>query len=83
MAIRLPRLITPYPDRDLDCQAALESAFQHVIDLAAQSGWTRTEAIEAMRELAFNQLAAEEENIKTDQQIAQAIQQATQHGTKH
>lgn len=66
MTIRLPRQKTPYPDRDLDCQAALEDSFQQILSLAERSGWSRTEAAEAMRELAFAHLAAEEENLKTD-----------------
>lgn len=73
MTIRLPRQITPYPDRDLDCQAALEETFQRVLTLAEASGWTRTEATEAMRELAFAHLAAEEENAKTTLAIIQAV----------
>lgn len=72
MTIRLPRQITPYPDRDLDCQAALEDTFRHILALAERSGWSRTEAAEAMRELACAHLAAEEENLKTDLAILEA-----------
>lgn len=80
MTIRLPRQITPYPDRDLDCQMALEDSFQAIVTKAQRSGWTRTEAIEAMRELAFNHLAAEEENLKTEAAILLA---QLQEGTRH
>jgi hypothetical protein len=79
MVIRLPKLITPYPDRDLDCQEALEGAFIRLVDLAHQSGWTRTETIEAMRELAFNLLYMEEEITKTDSQIASLKGDLTKH----
>ncbi|WP_326894599.1 hypothetical protein U8P73_36300 (plasmid) [Rhizobium beringeri] len=65
MTIRLPRQITPYPDRDLDCQSALEETFRHILALAEQSGWSKTEAAEALRELSFAHLSTEDENIKT------------------
>ena len=77
MSIRLPRQITPYPDRDLDCQQALEDTFRHVLTLAERSGWTRTEAAEALRELSFAHLSMEEANTQTDLALIQA------HLTKH
>jgi hypothetical protein len=72
MTIRLPRQITPYPDRDLDCQQALEETFRQILDLAERSGWSKTEAAEALRELSFAHLVMEEENIKTTLAIIQA-----------
>ena len=77
MTIRLPRQITPYPDRDLDCQAALEDTFRHILTLAERSGWSKTEAAEALRELSFAHLSMEEENAKTTLAIIEAAQ------TKH
>lgn len=61
--IRKPRQITPYADRDLDCQAALEDTFQHMVRLAITSGWDKIEAITALQELAFAHLATEDENL--------------------
>lgn len=57
-----PKQLTPYADRDLDCQAALQSTFNQVLHLAEQFGWTRTEAAAALQELSFAHLAIEEEN---------------------
>lgn len=59
--IRQPKQITPYADRDLDCQQALQSTFNQALHLAEQYGWTRAEAAAALQELAFAHLAIEEE----------------------
>jgi anti-sigma regulatory factor (Ser/Thr protein kinase) len=72
MTIRLPRHITPYPDRDLDCQQALEDTFRHILKLAEASGWDKAEAAHALQELAFAHLAAEEENVRTTVAMIQA-----------
>jgi hypothetical protein len=72
MSMSTPRNSIVYPDRDLDCQQALEETFHTLLDLAEKAGWTRTEAAEAMRELAFAHLAMEDANLKTDLAIAQA-----------
>ncbi|QIG69043.1 hypothetical protein EVB78_009 [Rhizobium phage RHph_N1_15] len=69
--ITSPKQLAPYIDRDLDCQAALESTFNQVLLLAEQYGWNRTEAAAAIQELAFNRLAAEEENRLTTLAIEQ------------
>ncbi|MBB4255292.1 hypothetical protein [Rhizobium sp. BK008] len=61
--IRKPRQITPYVDRDLDCQAALEDTFQHMVHLAVISGWNKVEAITAFQELAYAHLSTEDENM--------------------
>lgn len=61
MVIRLPRQITPYPDRELDCQAALEDTYKHILSPAERSGWSRTEAIEALRELSWRRIGAPKE----------------------
>ena len=79
MTIRLPRQITPYPDRDLDCQQALEDTFRTILSLAERSGWTRTEAAAAIQELAFNHLAMEDANTQTELAILQAISGTTKH----
>jgi hypothetical protein len=76
----MPRYSTPYPDRDLDCQLALEDAFNTLLDLAEKAGWSKTEAAEAFRELASAHLAMEEENYSTEIAIAQARSRSE---TKH
>ena len=75
--LTMPKKLAPYADRDLDCQAALESTFDKVLLLAEQYGWNRTEAAAALQELAFARLAAEEENRLTELAIARCS--ATRH----
>ncbi|NKL08406.1 hypothetical protein GFL39_26410 [Rhizobium leguminosarum bv. viciae] len=70
--IRKPRQITPYADRDLDCQAALEDAFQQMVRLAITSGWDKIEAITALQELAFAHLSTEDDNMRITLAILQA-----------
>lgn len=72
MRLTMPRYSTPYPDRDLDCQQALEDPFQTLLSLAEEAGWSKTESVEALRELIAAYLALEQENMKTDLAIAQA-----------
>lgn len=70
--IRKPRQITPYADRDLDCQAALESTFQHMVDLAVTCGWDKIEAMTAFQELAYAHLSTEDENLHSTLAIIHA-----------
>lgn len=49
-----PKREGPYPDRDLDCQLAIESAFRSVADSAGAAGWTEQEVADALIELAHN-----------------------------
>ncbi|MBY3231838.1 hypothetical protein [Rhizobium laguerreae] len=70
--IRKPRQITPYADRDLDCQAALEDTFQQMVRLAITSGWNKIEAITALQELAYAHLSTEDDNMRTTLAILQA-----------
>lgn len=38
-----PRRTTDYPDREVDCQRAMEPGFQAVVDCTIEAGWTREE----------------------------------------
>lgn len=68
----MPRYSTQYPDRDLDCQQALEDPFQTLLELAEKAGWSKTESAEALIELACWHLSMEEENRGLEMAIAQA-----------
>lgn len=70
--LTMPRYTRPYPDRDLDCQQALLDPFLTLLALAEEAGWSKTEAAEAMRELATAHLAMEAENLTTEMAIIQA-----------
>jgi hypothetical protein len=79
MTIRLPRQIKPYPDRDLDCQQALEDTFKTIIGLADRAGWQKKETAVALQELAFGYLSMEEANTQTELAILQAQLGQTKH----
>lgn len=54
-----PRYVSPkstglYPDRDLDCQMAMEDVFQSVAEYGEAAGWTEREVADALIELAHN-----------------------------
>lgn len=68
-----PRKDEPYPDRDLDCQMAMEDHFKELIEAAERSGWTREEAIDAVAELARNQTSGDHENDVTNLAILNAL----------
>jgi hypothetical protein len=69
MPIKTPRFPEAYPDRDLDCQEALETALQSLIEDAQQSGWKRTESFDAIEELIRNfRLAYAEDPDPADDQ---------------
>ena len=57
-----PRAPGNYPDREVDCQMAVEPAFQAVIDEAVGSGWQRSEVLIALYEISLAIASAEEEN---------------------
>lgn len=42
-----------YPDRDLDCQEAIEMAFQEFVERAVAAGWRPLEVAEAVGQLAM------------------------------
>ena len=54
-----PRYVSPkqsglYPDRDLDCQMAMEDVFQSVAEYGEAAGWSEREVADALIELAHN-----------------------------
>ncbi|KSV84384.1 hypothetical protein [Sinorhizobium sp. GL28] len=49
-----PKRESAYPDRDLDCQLAIEHAFNAVADHAEAAGWSQREVADALIELAHN-----------------------------
>jgi uncharacterized protein (UPF0335 family) len=70
MPIDPPRLHGPYPDRLIDCEAALESSVQQLIDAATAVGWTSAEMRKAIRRLIADHKRAEEEEAKLETHLA-------------
>ncbi|WP_292356171.1 hypothetical protein [Mesorhizobium sp.] len=46
-----PRRTTAYPDREVDCQEAMEPGFQAIVDCMLDAGWKRGEVMRALRRL--------------------------------
>jgi hypothetical protein len=61
-----PRHKSYYPDRDIDCQEAIEAGFQHLVQNIAAAGWGPSEISEAIEQLAMADRRAREENAKVD-----------------
>jgi len=48
-----PRRAGPYPDREIDCQQAIEAGFQRLVETARAAGWGPAEVTEALEHLAL------------------------------
>jgi len=68
-----PRDPSNYPDREVDCQMAVEPAFQAVIDEAVSSGWERSEVLVALYEVSLSMASAEEENGRVNTALRMAF----------
>ncbi|TIR24048.1 MAG: hypothetical protein E5X34_13420 [Mesorhizobium sp.] len=67
--IETPRRPGAYPDREIDCQQAMEPGFQAVVDCMVESGWTREEAKRALRRLIAADNMAQKENAKVEAEL--------------
>ncbi|MDG4877683.1 hypothetical protein P9273_21505 [Mesorhizobium sp. WSM4935] len=68
--ISKPRRLGAYPDRDLDCQQAMEPGFQALVDCMVESGWTREEAKRALRRLIAADNMTQKENARVEAELA-------------
>jgi hypothetical protein len=48
MTINPPKRPDEYPDREIDCQEAMEPSFQAVVDCMLLAGWTRGEIVRSL-----------------------------------
>lgn len=62
-----------YPDRDSDCQAALEAEFQSIARRAAGAGWHESEIEFAQLCLAIAEIRRRECNKETEDAVRKAI----------
>lgn len=65
-----PRRIGDYPDREVDCQEAMEPGFQAIIDCMVEAGWTREEAKRGLRRLIVADNMTQKENAKVETELA-------------
>jgi hypothetical protein len=70
MSIHPPGKPLDHPDRFLDCQQALEPAFQNVVERATAAGWEEVEVVAALVTLADHHMLARGENIALDELLA-------------
>ena len=59
-----PRHPTPYPDRLLDCEEAMEADLLALLDRAEAAGWSRAEAVVALISLCENTQLGDEANAE-------------------
>ncbi|RWG54845.1 MAG: hypothetical protein EOQ64_18855 [Mesorhizobium sp.] len=65
-----PRHQGSYPDREVDCQQAMEAGFQAIVDCMVEAGWTREEVKRALRRLIAADNMAERENARVEADLA-------------
>lgn len=68
--ISKPRCTGYYPDREVDCQEAMEPGFQAIIDCMIEAGWSGEEAKRALRLLIAADNMAQKENAKVEAELA-------------
>lgn len=73
--ISTPRQKLDYPDREIDCQEAMEPGFQAIVDCMLDVGWQRGEVMRALRRLiaADNMTQKENARVEADFAIARAM----------
>jgi hypothetical protein len=62
--IAAPKAPGDYPDRLLDCETALEAAFQDLIGLASGSGWAPGEILQVLLKLIVGERHDDREEAK-------------------
>lgn len=68
-----PRRISDISDRLLECEEALERAFQDLVERAERAGWDTIEITVALQSLADHHMLATAANAETDWQIAESL----------
>jgi hypothetical protein len=67
--IEPPKIAAHYPDRGIDCEFALEPAFQAMVNAAERALWSATEVYAALISLADAHDLGRKANVETDEQI--------------
>lgn len=68
--ISAPRHDRDYPDREIDCQEAMEPGFQAIMDCMREAGWQRGEVMRSLRRLIAADNMAQRENAKVEAELA-------------
>lgn len=72
-ALRGPRKLGDYPDRDIQCQEALEDAFIELTERGVEAGWVQIEVLQALLELAKSHIMRDLATESDDDNIATVI----------
>ncbi|MBZ9884813.1 hypothetical protein LB535_20915 [Mesorhizobium sp. CA10] len=65
-----PKREGDYPDREVDCQEAMEPGFQAVVDCMFEAGWARGEIMRSLRRLIAADNMTQKENAKVEAELA-------------
>ena len=65
-----PKRTADISDRLLECEEALERAFQDLVERAERAGWNTIEITVALQSLADHHMLAKAENSGTDAMVA-------------
>ncbi|PAQ09805.1 MULTISPECIES: hypothetical protein [Mesorhizobium] len=68
--INSPRRQDDYPDREIDCQEAMEPGFQAIVDCMLEAGWARGEIMRSLKRLVAADNVAQKENAKLEAELA-------------
>ncbi|CDX55830.1 conserved hypothetical protein [Mesorhizobium plurifarium] len=68
--ISKPRRTGDYPDREIDCEQAMEPGFQAIIDCMIEAGWIREEVKRSLRRLIAADNMTQKENAKIEAELA-------------
>lgn len=77
--IEPPKNQDDYPDREIDCQEAMEPLFRAMMDAMFAAGWAPREARIALRALINADRAKDIANARTEAEIAIARAMTTAH----
>ncbi|MBZ9737153.1 hypothetical protein LB534_14905 [Mesorhizobium sp. CA18] len=65
-----PRPEGDYPDREVDCQEAMEPGFEAIVDCMIEAGWVRGEVLRLLRRLIAADNMTQKENAKVEAELA-------------
>ncbi|MDX8479069.1 hypothetical protein RFN28_11365 [Mesorhizobium sp. VK24D] len=65
-----PRRAIAYPDREVDCQEAMEPGFQAIVDCMLDVGWARGEVMRTLRRLIAADNMTQKENARVEAELA-------------
>ncbi|WP_245340632.1 hypothetical protein [Mesorhizobium sp. WSM4313] len=64
-----PRREGDYPDREVDCQEAVEPGFQAIVDCMLEAGGARGEVLRSLRRLIAADNMTQKENARVEAEL--------------